>query len=50
MGSTNSLFEFAIASNENSLEQGLKLCNLSTLTEIKALDTLALHSIVINYK
>jgi hypothetical protein len=50
MGSISSKSSFEFTSTQNSLEKALKNAELTTLSEIKTLDTLALHSITINYK
>lgn len=50
LGNNSSISSFEFNSKENSLEQALETSELTALSEIKSLDTLALHSIIVNYK
>ncbi|MFZ4796740.1 MAG: hypothetical protein ACOYMA_04550 [Bacteroidia bacterium] len=50
LGNTSSINSFEFTSKQNSLEQALETSELTALSEIKTFDTLALHSIIINYK
>jgi hypothetical protein len=45
-----SFSNFEFASKQNSLAQALKTSNLTSLSDINALDTLALHSLIIDFK
>jgi hypothetical protein len=50
LGNNSSISRFEFNSKENSLEQALETSELTALSEIKSLDTLALNCIIINYK
>ena len=45
-----SFSNFEFASKQNSFAQALKTSDLTSLSDIKALDTLALHSLIIDFK